>query len=268
MQSKISLVYQNLGVEPQSFLDQYLGDDGFFKLSDLQSVWNILDVSYRNPNEEEDARVTLCSLKQRNRNFGAYLAEFQKYRNISGITDEGTLISFMRAGVSKEMRTQISLQQDVTSRYSYDKFVELCKECQLRLDLDRNPSQPSPFASQSRTQPNYSSRFTTQPNQPPRYPAQTTHFRPHATSTTPATGPNLISVEPEPMILDRTTISHLGPDGKLTQAERIRRYEQELCMRCGKSGHQAVNCRPRGIRVQELNLEENVMYQNDKPENA
>ena len=92
LQSQISLIYQNLGLEPQSFLDQYLGEDGLFTLKSVQDVWNTLDVSYRNPNEEEEARAVLAALRQKDRSYGAYLAEFQKYRNMSGITDEGTLI--------------------------------------------------------------------------------------------------------------------------------------------------------------------------------
>ena len=36
--------------------------------------------------------------------------------------------------------------------------------------------------------------------------------------------------------------SKLGKDGKLTQQERQRRFEQNLCMFCGKSGHVAKDC--------------------------
>ena len=36
--------------------------------------------------------------------------------------------------------------------------------------------------------------------------------------------------------------SKLGKDGKLTQAERQRRFEQNLCLFCGKTGHIAKEC--------------------------
>lgn len=150
LQLKIALIYQNLGQEPRSFLDQLLDDNGKFLFSSVQDMWDTLDVSYRNPNEKEEARAILCSLRQKGESFGAYLAEFQKYRNLSGLTDNGTLVSLMRAGVSREMQTRISQQQKTTKEYTYYKFVDLCKECQLRIDLDR------PFSQLNQTnQPSY-----------------------------------------------------------------------------------------------------------------
>ena len=38
------------------------------------------------------------------------------------------------------------------------------------------------------------------------------------------------------------TPSHLGKDGKLTEAERQRRIKEKLCMFCGQSGHMAKDC--------------------------
>ena len=38
------------------------------------------------------------------------------------------------------------------------------------------------------------------------------------------------------------SFSHLGPDGKLTQAEKERRKKNKLCMFCGGSGHNFDNC--------------------------
>ncbi|KAI0999610.1 hypothetical protein K3495_g8587 [Podosphaera aphanis] len=77
LQSQIALIYQNLGQEPQGSLDQYLLDNGLFDLPSIQAVWDVLDVSYRNQNEEEEARQALNLLRQKTRSFGAYLAEFQ-----------------------------------------------------------------------------------------------------------------------------------------------------------------------------------------------
>ena len=243
LQSQISLIYQNLGPEPQSFLDQYLSATGIFHLPNLNSVWEILDVSYRNPNEEEEARTILNALRQKNRSFGAFLAEFQKYRNISGITDEGTLISYLRAGVSSEMRGQISQQQNITKRYTFPEFVELCKECQLRIELSR-PSHPSRISSAQNRSTGHDQIANSVTN-----PANL------GAINGPATGANLVPLG-DPMILDIAKLSHLGPDGKLTTVERNRRFELNLCMRCGKAGHRAANCKPNSPRLQELSLED------------
>ena len=239
LQSRISLIYQNLGNEPQSFLDQYLSADGIFNLPSVESVWNILDVFYRNPNEEEEARATLNVLRQKNRGFGAYLAEFQKYRMLSSITDEGTLIAYMRAGVSKEMRSQISQQQIVTRRYTFSEFVELCKECELRLDLNRPPPQLVPSPGMTR---NYHPEHVLRPPHRPEIPSQQFYHKSGIEFSSPATGSNHVPLGGDPMILDSARLSHLGPDGKITFAERKRRYETNSCMRCGKPGHRAENC--------------------------
>ena len=39
-----------------------------------------------------------------------------------------------------------------------------------------------------------------------------------------------------------SSFSHLGPDGKLTQAEKEQRKKNKLCMFCGGSGHNFDNC--------------------------
>ena len=41
---------------------------------------------------------------------------------------------------------------------------------------------------------------------------------------------------------NRGSFSHLGPDGKLTQAEKDRRRKNNLCLFCGGSGHSFDNC--------------------------
>jgi hypothetical protein len=38
----------------------------------------------------------------------------------------------------------------------------------------------------------------------------------------------------------------LGPDGKLTSAERKRRIKKKLCLYCGEPGHKVSNCNKRG----------------------
>ncbi|KAI0993866.1 hypothetical protein K3495_g14318 [Podosphaera aphanis] len=62
LQSQISLIYQNLGPGPKLFLDRYLSDSGKFNFDSLAAVREVLDVSYKNLNEEDDAREALNRL--------------------------------------------------------------------------------------------------------------------------------------------------------------------------------------------------------------
>lgn len=247
LQSQISLIYQNLGLGPKSFLDRYLMEDGKFAFASLTEVWNVLDVSFRNPNEEEDARDALSRLRQGNRPFGAYLSEFQRLQNMSCVSDDKTLIAFMRNGVSSNLNLCIGQQQVINKKYSFDEFVELCKECVIRLDWMR----PSIRGAQNPIFPDLTP-CGINPTQP------VAGASPSNLGSRLATGSNSLPLGCEPMILDKSEISHIGPDGHITPEERLRRFKLKLCMRCGKPGHRANRCRPvqKNFNAQELNLEE------------
>lgn len=190
--------------------------EGLFDFASLDKVWNVLDVSYRNPNEEEDARDALDQLRQGSGPFGIFLAEFQLLYNLSCITDDKMLISRMRKGVSNEMRTCIGQHQEIHKTYSFDEFVDLCKDCVIRLDLER----PVPHT----------------------YYSTPRSINPRPVHVEEATGPNMSPLGGDPMVLDRAEIACLGKDGRLTPEERERRFRLQLCMQCGKAGHRAHNC--------------------------
>lgn len=205
----------------------------FFKFGSLKEVWDVLDVSYKNLNEEEEAREEMSNLKQANLPFGWFLAEFQRLHNLSCISDDKTLISFMRNGVSNEMRTCISQHQDIHKKYTFDEYVTLCKECVMRLDLEK----PSKIQKSSQTNRGIVNSIQDY------HPIQT--IRPSHNAHSVASGANNVPLGGDPMILDQTNISHMGPDGHITNEERMRRFKLSLCMRCGRPGHRAESCSPK-----------------------
>ncbi|KAI0999460.1 hypothetical protein K3495_g8738 [Podosphaera aphanis] len=237
LQSQISLIYQNLGPGPKSFLERHLSEAGVFNFTSLSEVWDVLDVSYSNPNEEEEARDALSRIRQGTRPFGAFLSEFQRLQNLSGITDCKVLITYIRGGVCNDLRSSISHHQDLKKSYTLDEFVALCKDCALRLDLER-PQKHHP---------------TPRGNLPIPLRAQAS-FQP---APAVASGANVVPLGGDPMVLDQLNMSHLGPDGHLTPEERKRRFRFRLCMRCGKPGHRANTCKGKDkeVIVNQLDLE-------------
>ncbi|KAI1001882.1 hypothetical protein K3495_g6325 [Podosphaera aphanis] len=198
LQSQISLIYQNLGPGPKSFLDRYLSDSEF-------------------------------------QPFGVFLAEFQRLHNLSKIIDDKTLISCMRNGVTPELRTCVGRNQDIHKSYTFDEYVALCKDCVIRLELER-PSNIKYF-NQNPPRATYPTPSRGNNPTPPR-------FAPSSGGV--ASGANGVPLGGDPMDLDQCDMSHIGPDGHITAEERQRRFRLNLCMRCGNPGHRADNCRPKG----------------------
>ncbi|KAI1001581.1 hypothetical protein K3495_g6620 [Podosphaera aphanis] len=188
--------------------------------------WNVLDVSYFNPNEEEEARGAHSRLRQTNRPFGAFF-RVSKTTNLSGISDCKTLISYMRSGVSNELRSCISRHQEPRKNYTFNEFVALRKDCVLRLDLEKPGKTPT----------NLTPRAINQT------PLRAVPIAP------PVSGANAVLMGGDPMILDKFDLSHIGPDGHITPEERQRRYRFKLCMRCGKPGQCRDQCKGKSKEV-------------------
>ncbi|KAI1000592.1 hypothetical protein K3495_g7601 [Podosphaera aphanis] len=132
-------------------------------------------------------------------------------------------------------------------KYTFDEYVSLCKDCVIRVNLDK------PGRAKSHTTSGGSTNSTLRGTNPA---PSHTEPRPSVSS-----GANSVPLEGgDPMVLDQSDLSHLGPDGHLTPEERQRRFRFKLCMRCGKPGQRANVCKGKGKGkqkvLQELTLEE------------
>lgn len=128
----------------------------------------------------------------------------------------------MRNGVTSALRHCISQHQNIYKSYTFDEFLDLARECVVRLDLDR----PSTLKSFNPTLRGIN----------PTLPGSS------AAPSSMASGANNVPLGGDPMILDRVDMSHIGPDGRLTYEERQRRFKLRLCMRCGQKGHHVSTC--------------------------
>ncbi|KHJ36393.1 hypothetical protein EV44_g4485 [Erysiphe necator] len=159
----------------------------------------------------------------------------------------------MRDGASPNLTLCKGQQQLFNKSYSFDDFVELCKECVIRLDWMRLPIRAAVNPIRNDLTPR-----GINPTQP-----MAAEFIRNSDASS-ASGSNSIPLGENPMILDRLDLSHIGPDGDITAEERLRRYMLKLCMRCGKPGHHADKCRTgqKSSKLNQMDLDEPVLYFN------
>lgn len=169
----------------------------------------------------------------------AYTAEFNRH---AGEVEwgEAALISQFRLGLKSEVKTaKAAIGWGRTLRETQDEAIEVDNRlfevrAQERRDVPR-PQAPRPVQQQQQAQPQrapYPPRPPQQPQQPPRPPQQPQQppRQPPPQQRQPANrDPNAMEVDGQGR-------------RRITDAERQRRRENGLCMRCGGRGHYAMNC--------------------------
>ncbi|KAH0607921.1 uncharacterized protein H6S33_001973 [Morchella sextelata] len=84
LQSKLSYAFSRLeGVSANQFL-QYVGE-GEITLPSMVRFYEVLDTAFGDPDRMRTARRNLRNIRQRNRTFADYFAEFQRYAAESGM---------------------------------------------------------------------------------------------------------------------------------------------------------------------------------------
>ncbi|KAH0603713.1 uncharacterized protein H6S33_007372, partial [Morchella sextelata] len=80
LQSKLSYAFSRLeGVAANQFL-QYVGEGGI-TLPSMLRFYEVLDTAFGDPDRMRTARRNLRNIRQRNRTFADYFAEFQRVRD-------------------------------------------------------------------------------------------------------------------------------------------------------------------------------------------
>ena len=173
-----------------------------------------LDRRFGDPDERNTAASKLDKLRQGNREFGAYNADFKELMDILDNTDDTTRRHALKRGLNHEMHNALAIYPAPKDE-EFDAFVERLNELDCRL---------------------HALRIETPNHQGHRHqhstPKDTTGGRNTSSNSTTASG-----TDARPMDLSAGTTKI-----RITAAERARRRAQGLCMYCGGVGYFAADC--------------------------
>ena len=187
--------------------------------------------------EEGKAERAIRSLDMKGtQSVEGYVVEF---RRLAGLTrwNDPALASQFYSGLPRRLKNDLARLPEGRPRSltSLEKII-------LRMDQHYWEYQEDLKAEQNRT-----------PFSPP---SSSIFSAAHGPSTSFTTKPLLRT--PTPQILGKQPI-HVDSSGRLTAAEKMRRFENNLCRYCGEAGHRRDNC-PKGAlrpqRVREVITEE------------
>ena len=81
--------------------------EGECQLPDYPDVLRVLERAYGDPNRVNNARKDLFRLKQQNKEFAAFYAEFQRLA-LEGEVSEDSQITLLESALSRELKSQLT----------------------------------------------------------------------------------------------------------------------------------------------------------------
>lgn len=204
-------------------------------LADFEAFVKILETSFGDPDRQATAQRELAQLRQSNRDFHAYLADFQRIVADTGYTDEEAKIGALSQGISSELRN-LMIHHDRPKTLA--EYTTLLQNLDNRYRAAQAVAPKRPFGSST-----FLANRTTS--------APTTTTRP-TSITAPSPAPAVFtrsSTVASPLLAgDPMDLSAARRRGPLSVAEKSRRIVQGLCIYCGGDGHFARDCphKPQG----------------------
>lgn len=215
--SRMAYVNSRLNDEAYKLIQPYIRH-GTCRLPDYEDILDILRSAYGDPNETRTARRKLDTIKQKDRDFSTFYAEFQSLSIDSGLEGD-VLAPFLEKAVSKELSEM--LLNNPPADYSYHTLVSHFRELDIRLQEYRERSRPY---------------IPKRPNPMPRM----------APVYTQITGRERKSPSPR---RGRSPPKKTQPPGDPMDLSNQRRYnrpnyrrENNQCFRCGSSTHYLRDC--------------------------
>ena len=139
-QARMTYVTNRLSDSPYAQVLPYI-KDGLCELSDYHEILAILDRAYGDPNRINNARSELFRYKQTNKEFSAFLVEFQRLGLEAEMTDE-SFATRLEQAVSKELKAML-LHNEPSSRKYPDLAAFLQKLDNRRQYYSQNPAPPA-----------------------------------------------------------------------------------------------------------------------------
>jgi hypothetical protein len=192
----------------------HVRDDGEIGLEDLTAFIQLLEAAFGDPDRVATAERNMKEIKQKNREFSLYSAEFQV---IAADLDwnPSALRNSLRSGLSEEMKDSF-INTDMPDELPA--FVTLCQKRDNQIRQRKAENAPR-------------HKWTSSPGSPsaPRVPAP-----PRAPETAPA-GTVAGYTGPAPMDLS-------AGRRRISDEERAKRFADGRCLYCGGFNHRAVDC--------------------------
>jgi hypothetical protein len=235
------------------WMDKYASDASTLQENALKDMMKQLDFNFLDRNLQEKAVHELATLKQANRSFSTFLAEFNRLLMESGGHDWTNDVkrSYMDRALNREMKDRL-----VTVDKKED-FEEYCQ--QLQRFADRMEENQQHSFKPGKRNPSRTSRIATPVLAPPNAP-QGSKFE-----------PVVDSMDWEPTVAAR---GHPRAAKWVSEEEIAARRQQGRCLRCGASTHFIGKCpyapprrNPQAARVYEPELEDIPAHHNPRTYN-
>jgi hypothetical protein len=217
--SRMTYVTNRLRGPPYAQILPYI-KKGVCQLSDYEEILESLDHSFGDPNRVDNARDELYRLRQTNKDFGTFFAEFQRLA-LEGEMPEDALPIMLGQAINKELRVML-MHSEPPSR-EYHRFASFLQELENRR---RQYENATPLTTSSRT---YASAA--------RPAARSASPRPAVVAYVPPNKAIAIGPTRDPDVMD-TSVNRRPRAYPL----RPTRRERGECFRCGATDHLVAVC--------------------------
>lgn len=220
-QSRMTYVTSRLMGQPYAQILPYIVK-GICRLSDYEAILELLDRAFGDPNRVNNAQNELFRLRQGNKEFSTFFAEFQRLA-LEGEMSEESLPILLEQAINRELRAML-LHHEPPNRQYHD-FARFLQNLENRRVYYENSYGPAPksYAAVTKSRPIPASAPVLAPVSAP------------ARSTGPSALPSTTPQARDPDAMD------LGYQRRWSSSPSTR-YERGECFRCGSSSHLVRHC--------------------------